>query len=187
MSEKIKIVGISGSLRKGSFNTALLRAFSNLGEDFTVESAEIGNLPLFNQDMETNLPKAALAFKNSIKSADGILFVTPEYNYSIPGVLKNAIDWVSRPYGNNSFENKPAAIMSASGGMLGGARAQYHLRQMMVFLNMHPMNRPEFMLSFAPKKFDEKGNLIDEETKAKIKEFAKEFALWVKRIKSMTG
>jgi len=183
MERKIKILGMAGSLRKGSYNRSALRAAVSLApENTVVEIAEIGNLPLFNQDLEQNLPEEVKEFKEKIKLTDAILFVTPEYNYSVPGVLKNAIDWASRPYTDNSWKEKPVAIMSASTGMLGGARAQYHLRQMLVFLNMFPINRPEVMIAKAPEKFDEKGNLTDEETKKRIGELLGALVAWTKKL-----
>ncbi len=173
---------MSGSLRKGSFNTMLLNAAVDLmPEGAKIEIVEIRDLPLFDADLESNMPQVVLDLKAKIKAADGILFVSPEYNYSIPGGLKNAIDWVSRPYGDNSFEGKPAAIMSASSGMLGGARMQYHLRQTFVFLNMHAFNRPEIMVPFANTKFDERGTLIDQPTIDHIKPFLESFVEWTKR------
>jgi len=108
-------------------------------------------------------------FKQKIKTADAILIVTPEYNYSVPGVLKNAIDWASRPSGNNSFQGKNAAIMSASIGMLGGARAQYHLRQSFVTLDIYALNKPEVFVTFAAQKFDAEGRLVDEKTREVVK------------------
>ena len=123
-------------------------------------------------------------FKSKIKAADAILMVTPEYNYSVPGVLKNAIDWASRPYGDNSFEGKPVAIMSASTGMLGGARAQYHLRQSFVFLDMHPVNRPEVIVTFAPQKFDENGKLTDEQAKKLIVDLLTALAAFTRKLKA---
>jgi chromate reductase len=183
MERKIKIIGIVGSLRKGSYNRSALRAAASLApKNAVIEVAEIGDLPLFNQDFEQNLPEEVKEFKEKIKAADAILFVTPEYNYSVPGVLKNAIDWASRPYTDDSWQGKPVAIMSASTGMLGGARAQYHLRQMLVFLNMHPVNRPEVMIPNARDKFDEKGNLIDEIAKEKIKELLEALVAWTKKL-----
>jgi len=110
------------------------------------------------------------------------LIVTPEYNYSVPGVLKNAIDWASRPYGNNSFEDKPVAVMSASSGMLGGARAQYHLRQSFVFLNAHPLNKPEVVVAFADRKIDERGKLTDKETREKVKGLLDALVAWTERL-----
>ncbi len=135
-----------------------------------IEVFEIEGIPAFNQDLEQNPPTRVKEFKRQIKAADAILIATPEYNYSIPGVLKNAIDWASRPYGDNAFSGKPAAIMGASIGMIGTARAQYHLRQCFVFLNMQAVNQPEVMIPFAQEKFDENGNLKDERTKESIRE-----------------
>ncbi|MDP2932019.1 MAG: NAD(P)H-dependent oxidoreductase, partial [Chloroflexota bacterium] len=139
-------------------------------------------IPLFNQDLEKSVPEKVKEFKAQIRSADAILMATPEHNYSIPGVLKNAIDWASRPYGDNSFEGKPVAVMSASTGMLGGARAQYHLRQVFVFLNMHPLNRPEVFVTFANQKFDEKGKLTDEKTKEFIKQLLEALVAWTRKL-----
>src|SRR5512141_1390650 len=156
MAETVKVLGIAGSLRKESYNKWALRAAQLLAPDhIKVDTFDITGIPLFNQDDERNPSPRLVEFKKAIQAADAILIATPEYNYSIPGVLKNAIDAASRPYGDNVWEGKPAAIMSASIGMLGGARAQYHLRQSMVFLNMHPINRPEVMVSFAQQKFDD--------------------------------
>ena len=129
------------------------------------------------------MPEKVKEFKARIRLADAILIATPEYNYSTPGVLKNAIDWASRPYGDNAFEDKPVAIMSASGGMLGAARAQYHLRQTFVFLNMHPINKPEVIIPFAHEKIDEKGRVTDEKTRVKIKELLESLVAWTRRLK----
>jgi chromate reductase, NAD(P)H dehydrogenase (quinone) len=145
---KVKVLGFAGSLRRGSYNKALLRAAADLlPEDMNLEIFDIEGITAFNQDTEENMPLKVKEFKAKIREADAILIATPEYNYSVPGVLKNAIDWGSRPYGDNSFDGKPVAIMSASVGIIGGARAQYHLRQMFVFLNMYPINRPEVIVS----------------------------------------
>jgi chromate reductase len=165
MAEKIKILGIVGSLREGSYNRAALRAAQQLTpEGSEIEIYDIAGFDGFNQDLESNPPGKVTEFKQKIRDADAILFVTPEYNYSMPGVLKNAIDWASRPYGDSAWNGKPAAIMGAATGSGGTMRAQYHLRQSMVFLNMHPVNQPEVMITFAAKKFDEAGNLTDEKT-----------------------
>jgi len=126
----------------------------------TVEIFDLEGIPGFNQDDEKNPPAKIAEFKARIREADAILFVTPEYNYSIPGVLKNAIDWASRPYGDSAWNGKPAAIMGASMGAIATARAQYDLRKMMVFLNMFPINQPEVMIGNAGEKFDEQGNPI---------------------------
>ena len=129
----------------------------------------MANIPLYNQDLDGQAPSSVLEFKDKIKTADAILIATPEYNYSIPGVLKNAMDWASRPYGDNSFDNKPLAIMGASIGNLATARAQYHLRQTCVFLNMHVVNQPEVMVASVQDKVDSNGVLTDETTKGIIK------------------
>ena len=134
MESKLKVLGFAGSLRAGSYNKALLRAAENfIPEDANLEIFDIDGIPPFNQDIENDMPNKVKDFKSKIREADAILIATPEYNYSVPGVLKNAIDWASRPYGDNPFDGKPVAIMSASIGMLGGARAQYHLRQSLYF------------------------------------------------------
>ncbi|MCL4554786.1 MAG: NAD(P)H-dependent oxidoreductase [Actinobacteria bacterium] len=162
MSERIHILGIAGSLRQASYNASALRAAAELApEGATLEIFEIDSIPLFCQDEERDPPAEVLRLKSHIREADAILFATPEYNYSVPGVLKNAIDWASRPYGDNAWSGKPAAIMGASVGALGTARAQYHLRQMMVFLDMHPINQPEVMIGSASQRFDEHGRLTD--------------------------
>jgi chromate reductase len=128
------------------------------------------------------MPSKVKEFKSKIREADAILIATPEYNYSVPGVLKNAIDWASRPYGDNPFDGKPVAIMSASIGMLGGARAQYHLRQMFVFLNMYPVNGPEVIVNFAQQKFDANGKLIDENTKTFLRQLLQNLVNWTRRL-----
>jgi len=180
MNDKIKILGFAGSLRKGSFNRALLRNAGRLvPNNSTLEIFELDGIPLFNQDAEKDMPEKVREFKSKIKEADAILISTPEYNYSVPGVLKNAIDTASRPYGDNPFDGKPVAIMSASIGILGGARAQYHLRQIFVFLNMYPINRPEVMVNFAADKFDSNGNLLDETSKKMIGELIQNLVDWV--------
>jgi chromate reductase len=148
-----------------------------------LEIFDLERIPPFNQDLEQAMPDKVKGFKAEIKAADAILIATPEYNYSIPGVLKNAIDWASRPYPDNSFQGKPVAMMSASTGMLGGARAQYHLRQVFVFLDMHPINKPEVIVTFAPSKFDEKGNLTDEAARKLIRELLEALVAWTKKLK----
>jgi len=170
MDEPISIFGFAGSLRKGSYNKLLLKAcFDFLPKNARLETFDLEGIPPFNQDLEYKPPEKVKEFESKIKVSDAILIVTPEYNYSIPGVLKNAIDWASRPYTDNSFKDKPVALMSASTGMIGGERAQLHLRQCFVFLNMHAVNTPEVIVTFAPKRFDDKGSLIDEEVKEYIR------------------
>jgi chromate reductase len=181
MDKTMNILGIAGSLRKGSYNAAALRAAQQLApEGAVIDIFDLNGIPLFNADNENPLPAKVAELKSKIRSADAILFVTPEYNYSVPGVLKNAIDWGSRPYGDNAWEHKPVAIMSASPGMLGGARAQYHLRQMFVFLNMHALNRPEVMIANADDRFDEKGNLTDESTRQHIQKLLVSLIDWTR-------
>jgi chromate reductase len=170
MAEKLKILGIAGSLRKASYNRAALRAAQQLAPaDTTIEIFELDGIPGFNQDDEKNPPRKVSELKAKIRAADAILLVTPEYNYSVPGVLKNAIDWASRPYGDNAWNGKPVAVMGASIGLFGTARAQYHLRQSFIFLNMDAVNQPEVMIGNAQERFDAQGNLIDEQSKQLIK------------------
>ncbi len=179
----MKILGLVGSLRKGSFNKALMRAAIDVApENVQIEVFDIGLIPPFNQDLEKAPPQIIKDFKTKIKMADALLVATPEYNYSVPGVLKNAIDAASRPYSDKVFDAKPVAIMSASTGMLGGARAQYHLRQSFVFLNMHPINYPEVMLAHAMDNVDENGNLTNEETRRLIRKLLEELVKWTKRL-----
>ena len=183
MSSTINILGIAGSLRQSSYNRGLLRAAVELAPaDSKIEVFELDDLPGFNQDLEQAPPPRVAEFKRKIRDADAILFVTPEYNYSVPGVLKNAIDWASRPYGDNAWNGKPAAIMGASIGGIATARAQYHLRQMMVFLNMFPVNQPEVMVANASEKFDEQGNLIDDTAKDFIRQLLDNLVDWTRRI-----
>jgi chromate reductase len=183
LENKLKILGFAGSLRSGSYNKALLRAAVDLlPEGVTLEIFDIDGIPPFNQDVEANIPTKVKEFKSKIRESSAILIATPEYNYSVPGVLKNAIDWASRPYGDNPFDGKPVAIISASIGMLGGARAQYHLRQMFVFLNMYPVNGPEVIVPFAQNKFDTSGNLVDENTKKFLSQLLQNLANWTRRL-----
>lgn len=184
MNNTVTILGFAGSLRKGSYNKSLLRAAVELApKDVKIEVFDLEGIPPFNQDFESQPPERVKEFKKKIKATDVILIATPEYNYSIPGVLKNAIDWASRPYSDNAFQGKPVAIMGASTGMLGTARAQYHLRQCFVFLNMYPLNKPEIIVTFAPEKFDENGNLKDEPTKKRLAEFLEALVAWTNRLK----
>lgn len=183
MNNPIKILGIAGSLRKASFNRGTLRAAAELApEGVTIEIFELDGIPVYNQDDEGNPPEKVVEFKRKLREADAILFVTPEYNYSIPGALKNAIDWASRPYGDNSFDGKPAAIMGASVGAIATARAQYDLRKMMVFLNMFPINQPEVMIGNAAERFDENGDLTDETTRGFIRKQLENLVAWTRRI-----
>ena len=184
MKNKLSILGFAGSLRRGSYNKALLRAaLEMILSDAELKVFDLEGIPLFNQDLEGNPPQIVKDFKAQIKAADAILIVTPEYNYSIPGVLKNAIDSASRPYGDNAFAGKPVAIMGASVGTLGTARAQYHLRQSCVFLDMYPVNRPEIMIPFAQDKVDQNGRLTDPKTREKIRELLEALMAWTRKLR----
>ncbi len=179
----IKIIGFAGSLRKDSFNKALISAAKELvPKGAELEIFDLDGIPLYDQDLENEMPKRVTEFKDAIRAADAVLIATPEYNYSIPGVLKNAIDWASRPYSDNVLKDKPAAIMSASGSMLGGSRAQYHLRQVFVFLDMHPINKPEVIVPFAQEKIGADGKLADPHTRDKIRELLETLVAWTIRI-----
>ncbi|HWR34311.1 MAG TPA: NAD(P)H-dependent oxidoreductase [Clostridia bacterium] len=184
MTNPVKIFGIAGSLRKGSYNRAALRAAQQLvPQGATLESFDIAAIPPFSEDIEKTPPAVVTDLKTGVRAADAVLFVTPEYNYSIPGVLKNAIDWGSRPYGDSCWEGKPVAVMGASIGTLGSARAQYHLRQCFVFLNMFPINRPEVMISQAAQRFDQQGNLTDDMSKQLIRELLQNLIDWTNRLR----
>ncbi len=187
MEKPLKILAFAGSLRKHSFNKALIRAAVELAPpNMAIEVFDLEGIPSFNQEYENNPPQRIKEFKDKIKEADALLIATPEYNYSIPGVLKNAIDSASRPKQGNPLDGKPVAIMSASTGKLGGARAQYHLRQTFVFLDMHPVNRPEIMLSDAAHNVDAEGRITNEQTRQLIKELLEALAAWVIRLQSNT-
>lgn len=188
MGEKIKILGFAGSLRKESYNKSLLSAGAEMVPgDATIEIFDLEGIPPFNQELEGDPPQRVRDFKTKIRAADAILVATPEYNYSIPGVLKNAIDWASRPYGDNAFNGKPVAIMGASPGMLGTARAQYHLRQCFIFLNMYPLNQPEVMVPTANEKIGKDGKVTDEKTRRKIRELLEKLVAWTRRIGGEKG
>jgi chromate reductase, NAD(P)H dehydrogenase (quinone) len=183
MNGIVRILGIPGSLRKASFNRAALRAAQQLvPADATLEIFDLDGIPPFSEDDERSLPPRVVELKARIREADAILIATPEYNYSVPGVLKNAIDWASRPYGDNAWDGKPVALMGASPGTLGTARAQYHLRQTLVFLDMHPINRPEVMISNAAQRFDEHGRLVDEKSRKLIGQLLAALVAWTRRL-----
>lgn len=169
MKEKLIIIGFTGSLRRNSYNkAALFAAKEMLPKGVDLEILDISDLPFFNEDVEAEgIPQSVVNFKNKLNSADAVLISTPEYNYSIPPVLKNALDWASRGP-DLPLYGKPLAIMSASLGIFGGARAQYHLRQVCVVLNMLPLNAPEVFITNASTKFSEEGKLTDEYCRASI-------------------
>jgi chromate reductase len=185
MAEPITILGICGSLRKASWNRGMLRAAQKLlPEGGKLELFELDGIPPFNQDEERNPHPRVAALKEWVRAADAILIATPEYNYSVPGVLKNALDCASRPYGDSAWDGKPVAIMSAAMSMGGGVRAQYHLRQCFVFLNMDAVVQPEVAIGSAHQRgFDEQGNLTDETAKKLIAQLLGNLAEKARRAK----
>jgi chromate reductase len=179
----MKVLGVSGSLRKASFNTAALRACAELmPAGMTLSFAEIGDLPLFNQDVfDAGLPEPAKRFRAAVAAADGVLIASPEYNFSLSAALKNAIDWASRPP-NQSWQDKPVAIFSASAGPMGGARVQYDLRRILGQLWAHVLPRPEVFIGSAPGKFDAQGKLTDETTRKFLSDLLLGFSQWIPRM-----
>jgi chromate reductase len=183
METPIRSLGIAGSLRRGSYNRPVLRAATELApKGATVEKFELDGIPPSNQDEEQNPPAKVTELKRRIREANAILFVTPEYNWSVSGVLKNAIDWASRPHGDSAWDGKPAAIMGASTGAIGTARAQNHLRQIVVYLNMFPINQPEVLISHAMDRFDQEGSLTDAATRERIIGLLQNLMDWTRRI-----
>jgi chromate reductase, NAD(P)H dehydrogenase (quinone) len=184
MADQVKILGIAGSLRKASYNRGALRAAQQLcPQGAAIEVFELDGIPGFSQDEERQPPQKVVDLKTRIRAADAILFVTPEYNYGLPGVLKNAIDWASRPYGDSAWNGKPAAIISAALSMGGGVRAQYQLRQAFVFLNVEAVLQPEVAIGNASERFDEQGNLKDETSKKLIGQLLQNLVQKVKLLK----
>ncbi len=185
-SETIKIFGFSGSLRKNSYDRSLLSAaLEMVPEDATLEVFDLEGMPLFNPDFENQPPEKVKVFKAKIRAADAILVATPESTYTMPGVLQNAIDWASRPSRNNVLEGKPVAVMGASSGVAGTARAQYHLRQIFASLNMSVLETPEVMVPFASEKIDRNGRVIDQETRENIKSLLESLISWTKKVKKV--
>ena len=184
IKQPIKVLAFAGSLRKGSYNKALVRAAVEVKPDSVdIEVFDLEGIPPYNFDLEQQMPQKVVEFKDKIRAADALLIATPEYNFSVSGVLKNAIDWASRPKEGNPLEGKPVAIMSASTGRFGGARAQYHLRQSFVFLNMHPVNQPEVMLSSAKDNVDAAGYVTNEQTRKLIRQLLEALVDWTNRLK----
>jgi chromate reductase, NAD(P)H dehydrogenase (quinone) len=182
--DRDRILVFGGSLRKGSFSTALMYAAPELSpENVEIELFErLGEFPPFNADLVESPPRVVTDFKARIREADAILIVTPEYNYSIPGYLKNAIDWASRPSGDNPLNGKPAALISSSTGTLGGSRAQYHMRQCLVYLDMHPINKPECIVSNAKDKISADGRVVDQKTREKVTDILTALSKWTRRL-----
>lgn len=179
--KRYNIAVIVGSLRKESFNLKTAKALIALApESLLCEVIDIAGLPMFNEDLEANPPKEWVSFREQIIAADGLLFLTPEYNRSVPGVLKNAIDVGSRPYGQNSWNGKPAAIVSVSIGNMSGFGANHHLRQSLVFVNVPTMPQPEAYIGGAAELFDENGKLTNSSTNNFLKGFIEAFDKWVR-------
>lgn len=171
---------IVGSLRQGSFNRQVARALAELAPaSLKLEIVEIGHLPLYNQDSDENPPEVFTEFRNRIKAADALLFVTPEYNRSMPGVLKNALDVASRPYGHSAWDGKPGAVVSASIGAIGGFGANHHLRQCLAYLNVPTLAQPEVYLGGVDKSLDQNGKVTDDRTRALLTSFLQAYAAWV--------
>lgn len=175
-----KIAVLVGSLRKGSHNQALAHALEKLASGKAVFSyVEIGDLPLYNQDFDKDYPSQGVRLKQQIRDADAVLLVTPEYNRSVPGVLKNAIDLGSRPYGDSAFAGKPAAVIGASIGVIGTALAQQHLRNILAYLDMPVLGQPEAFLHFKEGLIDADGTISNEGTKDFLQGFVDTFIAWV--------
>ncbi len=159
----VKVLAFAGSLRAGSYNRALIELSRRLAPDgMEIQHWDLKDIPVYNMDLETSFPASVTALKQAIRAADGVLMAVPEHNYSFSGVLKNAIDWVSRPYGDSALDGKPVILQSAAMSFGGGMRAQYHLRQVLGYFSMQQMYFPEVFVGAAHKKFDEKLELHDE-------------------------
>lgn len=178
-----QVVGIAGSLRLGSYNQALLHAAQRLAPaTIDIRTYSIAEIPLFSEDIErSEIPDAVAALRQAVAAADGLLVATPEYNHGVPGVMKNAFDWLSRPPGKSVLNGKPSALMGASVGITGTARAQSQLRQSFVFTNSPVLLQPEVLVGRANEKFDSDGQLTDETTRRFLVFFLKEFATWIER------
>ncbi len=180
MSKMYKVAVLVGSLRKDSINRKIANSLIGLAPpSLEAEIAGIGDLPLYNQDLDGDPPAPWREFRARIKAADAVLFVTPEYNRSVPGPLKNALDVGSRPYGQSAWDGKPGAVVSASPGAIGGFGANHHLRQSLVFLNVPAMQQPEVYLSGADKLFGADGKLTNEGTRAFLEKFMQSFSAWI--------
>ena len=178
------LIAISGSLRAESLNTRLANAIKALApEGVTVDVVTLAEVPLYNQDEDSAFPAGAQALKDKVRAADGVIIVTPEYNRSIPGVLKNAIDWASRPYGDNAFAGKPIFVTGATGGPIGTALAQYDVKKVMLFSNAHVMGQPESYVGGATEKFDESGALTDEATRTHLQNALASFTAYIDSVK----
>lgn len=181
MSQVYSVAVVVGSLRKESFNRKVAHALAKLApSNLKLNIVEIGDLALYNEDIDVDPPAAYNVFREQIRSSDAVLFVTPEYNRSVPGVLKNAIDVGSRPYGNSAWSGKPGAVISVSPGAVGGFGANHHLRQSLVFLDVPCMQQPEAYIGGAASLFDERGKL-SEKVQPFLQTFIDKYAVWVER------
>ncbi len=182
MSNPRDVAVLVGSLRKESFNRKLAKALIALApKSLKLEIVEIGNLQLYNQDLDASPPPEWTAFRDRIRRADAVLFVTPEYNRSVPAPLKNAIDVGSRPYGSSAWDGKPGGVISVSPGAIGGFGANHHLRQSLVFLNVPVLQQPEAYIGGADKLFDEQGGLANESTRGFLGKYLTAYAAWIER------
>lgn len=177
---RLHVVGFAGSLRRRSFNRALLRAaVEEAPEGLVIEMLDVSEVPVFNADLEADLPPAVAAFQQATAAADGVLIATPEYNSGVSGVTKNLVDWASRPSGNAVILRKPVAIMGATRGNWGTVRAQAQLRQTLSHIPAHDMKKPEVMVPHAPSKFDADGVLTHEDTRRRLRAFLEAFRQWI--------
>jgi chromate reductase len=182
---KIKIAVIVGSLRKDSFNRRLARAVEQLApQDFEFSHLRIDDLPLYNQDSDSDYPATAARLKQDIEAADALLFVTPEYNRSIPGVLKNALDIGSRPWGKNSFAGKPGGVLGISVGVVGTAVAQQHLRTILAYLDVPTLGQPEVFIQFKEGLIDERGRIDSDGTRKFLQDFVDRYVAWVRKLQA---
>jgi chromate reductase len=182
MPASTQVAVLVGSLRQASYNRKMAQVLIRLAPPtLALEIVEIRDLPPYDQDQEQSPPPVVTAFKSRIEAAHALLFVTPEYNRSVPGVLKNAIDWASRPYGHSAWNGKPGAVVSVSTGAIGGFGANHHLRQSMVFLNVPMMCQPEAYIGNAATLFDETGEVSEDETRKFLMRYMQAFADWVGR------
>lgn len=184
MADMIKVLGFAGSLRAGSFNRALLRAAQELAPpDMAIEIFDLAQVPLYNGDVEAQGdPPGVAAFKEAIRAADAVLMVTPEYNHGVPGVMKNAVDWASRPPQDAALAGKPVGIIGASPGITGSARGQSQLRQAFEFTNSYCLPQPEVLVFRAHEKFDADGRLTDEGTAKVLRRYLEAFSAWTRRL-----
>jgi chromate reductase len=188
MTIPLRVIGLSGSLRRGSYNTAALRAARKLAPSgMSIEIMSLAEVPLYNEDVkQVGFPPAVNDLRAAVRAADGVILATPEYNHSYSGVIKNAVDWISRPP-DQPFQDKPLAIMAASPGFTGGVRGATHLKQCLGYLDAKLLATPEVLIAQAKERFDEAGELKDEATRQMMGKMLANFAAWIERIRSSRG